>query len=197
VRKKRGAYHHGQLRTAIVDDALAIVATDGVRRLSLRDVARRLGVSHQAPYRHFADKRALLDAIARDGFAMLTAALVAPTEHAGDPTARLIELGSVYVEFARSHTAHYRVMFAEVDTESGSPPPEDETSSAFHQLASAIAEGQRQRVFVSGPARDVALASFAFVHGLAMLVVDGKLGDISAGAIEKLIERHVVGTVRR
>lgn len=199
MRKKRGAYHHGQLRGSLIEGALAIVASHGVSGLSLRDVARRLGVSHQAPYRHFPDKRALLDAIATDGFHALVAALRAPgtDRDRGDPTTRLIELGCVYVKFARDHAAHYRVMFAEADSERGSPPPAEDTNSAFHVLAETIVDGQSRGVFVSAPPRELAIASFAFVHGLAMLVIDGKLGAISASSIERLIEHHVIGTFRR
>ena len=199
MRKKRGAYHHGRLREAMIGDALAIVASHGVTGLSLRDVARRLGVSHQAPYRHFADKRALLEAIATEGFAALTAALRAPSPNPdrGDPTARLIELGCIYVKFARTNAAHYRVMFAEPESELGAPPPAEDTDSAFHVLIEVIIDGQRRGVFIAAPPRELALASFAFVHGLAMLAIDGKLGAIPASSIATLIEHHVLGTVRR
>jgi AcrR family transcriptional regulator len=197
VRKKRGAYHHGQLRDAMIEGALAIVASHGVTGLSLRDVARRIGVSQQAPYRHFADKRALLEAIAADGFRALVAALRAPGNAGDDPTARLIELGCSYVKFARDHAAHYRVMFTEPDSERGTPPPAEHTDSAFHVLAETIALGQRKGVFVAAPPRELALASFAFVHGLAMLVIDGKLGALPAASIERLIAHHVLGAVGR
>jgi len=109
----------------------------------------------------------------------------------------LIELGCIYVQFARDHAAHYRVMFAEPESERGGPPPAEATDTAFHVLAETIGDGQRSGVFVAAAPRELALASFAFVHGLAMLVIDGKLGAIPTASIEKLIEHHVVGTVRR
>lgn len=199
MRKKRGTYHHGQLRSALIEGALAIVASHGVTGLSLRDVARRLGVSHQAPYRHFTDKRALLDAIAADGFRALGAALraQAPGPARGDPVARLIELGCIYVRFAREHPAYYRVMFAAPESEIGAPPPDDDADTAFRVLVETIGDGQRSGAFLAAASRELALASFAFVHGLAMLVIDGKLGALPAASIERLIEHHVRGIVRR
>jgi len=100
------------------------------------------------------------------------------------------------VKFARDHAAHYRVMFTEPETDQGAPPADD-TASAFHVLAETIIDGQRKGVFVAGAPRQLALASFAFVHGLAMLVIDGKLGPLPPAAIKALIEHHVLGTVRR
>ena len=88
-------------------------------------------------------------------------------------------------------------MFAEPASERGAPPPAEDTDSAFPVLAETIADGQRRGAFVAAAPRELALASFAIVHGLAMLVIDGKLGPISASSIERQIEHHVVGAVRR
>lgn len=99
----RGAYHHGNLRRALLGAALAIVATDGIAGLSLRDVARRLGVSHQAPYRHFRDKRAILDAIAAEGFENLTLELRATASSHVPPARCVIACGFTHVAFAREH----------------------------------------------------------------------------------------------
>lgn len=195
MRKKRGAYHHGNLRAALIEAALALVARDGVARLSLRDVARRLGVSHQAPYNHFPDKGALLDAIASEGFAQLADQLRATTAQHAEPVARVIESGFTYVAFARKHTAHYRVMFAEPDSERGAPPPDDIGQTAFHVLVDAILRGQEDGTFSTAPARELALACFAFVHGLAMLAIDGKLGAPSDALIRTLLQHEVLGMV--
>lgn len=193
MRKKRGAYHHGQLRQAAIEAALAIVARDGVTGLSLRDVARRLGVSHQAPYRHFADKGALLDAIAADGFDLLVSELRETSAREADPVTRVIECGFTYVAFARQHVAHYRVMFAEPDSERGTPPTDDSGQTAFHVLLEAIASGQKRGAFHAAPARELALASFAFVHGLAMLLIDRKLPPLPDAAVRALLSHQVQG----
>ena len=101
------------------------------------------------------------------------------------------------MKFARDHAARYRVMFAEPDSERGAPPPAEATDTAFHVLIETIVDGQRRGVFVTAAPQPLALASFAFVHGLAMLVIDGKLRSIPASSIRQLIEHHVRGTVRR
>ena len=197
VRKKRGAYHHGSLRESLVEAALDIIATAGIDGLSLRDVARQLGVSHQAPYRHFADKRALLEAIAADGFLALTTALreaIAPDD---DPILRLIEIGFVYVRFAKDHAARYRVMFAEPASPQGTPPAESTGDTAFHVLVETIRYGQTRAAFARVSPYELALASFAFVHGLAMLVIDAKMADVRDAHLRALIEHHVRGIVSR
>ena len=193
MRKKRGTYHHGQLRQAALDAALAIVARDGVNGLSLRDVARRLGVSHQAPYRHFADKGALLDAIATDGFVMLANAVRAASEREPEPVTRLIECGFAYIEFARQHVAHYRVMFAEPDSSRGMPPGDETGETPFHLLVEVIAGGQARGKFRPAPPRDLALSAFAFVHGLAMLLIDRQLPPLGDAAVRGLLHHHVHG----
>lgn len=197
MRKERGAYHHGRLREALVAAALELIAEAGTQGLSLRDVARRLGVSHQAPYRHFADKQALLDAIAGDGFRELADALRATVTAHADPVDRLVELGVTYVRFARDHRAAYRVMFAEPSSAEGAPPPEPTGDTAFHVLVETIRYGQAKGAFVAGSARELAVASFAFVHGLAMLGIDGKLADRRDAATRALIGHHVRGVTRR
>ncbi|MET9865788.1 TetR/AcrR family transcriptional regulator, partial [Streptomyces sp. NPDC006386] len=97
-------YHHGDLRRAILTAALDAIAVDGPSGLSLRDLARRAGVSHAAPAHHFKDRAGLLTAIAAEGFGLLATAL----REAAD----LKEAGVRYVRFAREHPAHFQVMFA-------------------------------------------------------------------------------------
>src|SRR5689334_25241030 len=97
-------YHHGDLRRAILSAALDVIATDGPTALSLRDLARRAGVSHAAPAHHFKDKAGLLTAIAIDGYERLAVALEAGSS--------LLELGAAYVRFALDHPAHFEVMFS-------------------------------------------------------------------------------------
>ncbi|HSN90738.1 MAG TPA: helix-turn-helix domain-containing protein, partial [Anaeromyxobacteraceae bacterium] len=111
ARKPRGRYHHGELRRALLDGALAVIERDGVSALSLRDLARRLGVSHAAPAHHFTDKMALLAEIAREGFERFGAALGAAAEASPDDDTRLVEIGRAYVGFALAHPATFRVMF--------------------------------------------------------------------------------------
>src|SRR4051794_25037940 len=110
-RRPAHRYHHGDLRRALVEEALRTIERDGVSALTLRAVGSQLRVSRTALYRHFADKSALLAAVARDGFVMLRLALVAGSEAAAGGDAGFDAMGLAYIEFALAHPAHYRVMF--------------------------------------------------------------------------------------
>src|SRR5262245_23788463 len=111
VQGKGGKYHHGDLRRALLDAALEILAEGGAAGLTLREVARRAGVTHAAPYRHFEDKAALLAAVAEEGFRAVYAEMLARSERVKDPVERLYQIGAAYVLFAVTHPAHFRVMF--------------------------------------------------------------------------------------
>src|SRR3712207_74133 len=111
ARKPRRAYHHGNLRRALLDEALATIRAEGVDALTLREIGSRLGVSHAAIYRHFADKRALLTAVATEGFRALRRQLVAAWEEGGRGPAASQAMGVAYIRFAVDNPSHYRVMF--------------------------------------------------------------------------------------
>src|SRR5438034_4736660 len=100
-------YHHGDLRRTLVDEALTAIGRDGPAGLSLRDLARRTGVSHAAPAHHFGDKAGLLTAVAADGFRRLAATL----RETYEATESFLEVGVAYVRFAVTHRAHFEVMF--------------------------------------------------------------------------------------
>ena len=105
------AYHHGNLRNALLERAAEVIAARGVEAVSLRALARDLGVSHAAPSRHFADRRALLAELAKEGFRRSVAAMNAGAEAAGpDPVARYRALGRSYVQFAREHPSYFRAI---------------------------------------------------------------------------------------
>src|SRR5271154_5982988 len=110
VTKKR-PYHHGDLRSALMQAALLLVEEHGVKGLALSDAARLAGVSVAAPYRHFKDKEALLAEIAAEGFTIFRDALAhASQSHPEDKGKRLVEMGVAYVDFALRHRSHFRVM---------------------------------------------------------------------------------------
>src|SRR5271154_2770181 len=109
--KRRDTYHHGDLKRALTDAALALVREKGPKGFSLSEAARRAGVSVAAPYRHFADKAELLAAVAEEGFIQLHEALSAAGAAAPNPKNRVIQLGRAYVGWAVAHPDYYQSMF--------------------------------------------------------------------------------------
>lgn len=174
-RKKRGAYHHPDLRPALIQAAVEIIAKHGSRALVLREVARRAGVSAAAPYRHFADRESLIAAVAEAGFRELYDEMREHMARAkGDHQAALTACGVAYVLFAIDHPAHFQVMFT--DELAGEHPSLDEASSeAFAVLRAAVANGQDAKVFRGSDSSGPALAAWSLVHGLATLVVTGRV----------------------
>ncbi len=162
-------YHHGNLREALMAGALELVRERGAAHLSLREVARRAGVSHAAPYRHFADKNSLLGAIALEGFRLLTLALE-ESRVGREPLDAFRESGIAYVRFALAHPAHLAVMFGSVIED----PQQcegllEEGAGAFDVLVRIIEAAQTAGRLRSGDSRTLALAAWSMVHGLAML----------------------------
>ena len=179
--RPRAAYHHGDLRRALLDAGREILRAGGPEALTLRAVARHAGVSQTAPYRHFADRRALVLAIAEEGFAELyramRAAAAAPDATIGAPqqTARggLQAIALQYVRFALEHPHEYRVMFG---PELGNDSPRlSSRQQVFGFLRIGIERLQAQGLVGPGDAGHLALTCWALVHGLVMLALDGQL----------------------
>jgi AcrR family transcriptional regulator len=179
---KSKPYHHGDLRHALIEASLALIAEEGFAALTLREVARRAGVTHAAPYRHFADKEALLAAVAEEGFRAMAAQMRERMDRETGPTQRLFACGVAYVLFAIQHPAHFRVMFGphftrRVDHQALA----QEGGNAFGLLVQSIIEGQKAGELREGEPMPLALMSWSLVHGLASLLVDGQLQNITAG----------------
>jgi AcrR family transcriptional regulator len=192
-RKRAGQYHHGDLRRALVAEALRTIQTQGVERLTLRAVGEKLGVSRTALYRHFSDKQALLAAVGREGFRMLRLALVDAWEQHGRGRAGFEAMGTAYVGFAAAHPSHYRVMFGgflescEKDAEFNA-----EATGAFQALVDALVAQQRAGVVRGDDALTQARFVWAVVHGIAMLVIDGQL----QGSDEQGVALNAYATAR-
>jgi AcrR family transcriptional regulator len=182
------SYHHGDLRQALLRSAVEILSEAGVAGLSLRAAARRAGVSAMAPYRHFADKEDLLAAVAESGFRELVGRLTAAASAAADPRAGLQALGVAYVLFAREEPSLFRLMFGPaIEQKSAHPTLDDAGSACFEILRQAVAAAQffdRDR-----NVEDVSLACWSLVHGLASLIVDGRLAEGAAGSAEAIATR--------
>ena len=186
ARKTKRAYHHGNLRRALLDEALATIRAEGVGALTLREIGARLGVSRTALYRHFADKQALLAAVATEGFRTLRQQLLAAWEQGGRGPAAFTSMGEIYVRFAVANPSHYRVMFGGfVDPKASEPDLAAEAAGAFQALVDALAALQRDRLVRGDDPEQMARFVWAVVHGIAMLGIDGRLRE--AGGVEDLM----------
>jgi len=199
IRRRR--YHHGNLRQALVEAALALVEERGTPEFTLREVARRVGVTHAAPQRHFEDRAALVAAVAEEGFRELLAHVEQGMRGARDPAARLHALGVGYVEFALRNPAHFRVMFSAELADQSRHPSLSAASRAVHDvLVQCIAEGQERGFFVEADPLELAFAAWSLVHGLAVLLVDGRgrrTGKRPANLIDSVVARLDTGISRR
>jgi AcrR family transcriptional regulator len=196
ARKPDRPYHHGNLRRGLLDEALATIRAEGVDGLTLREIGARLGVSRTALYRHFADKRALLAAVATEGFRTLRRQLVTAWEEGDRGRAAFESMGVAYVRFAVANPSHYRVMFGGfVDPKAFEPELAAEAAGAFQALVDALAALQRDAIVRGDDTVKMARFVWAVVHGLAMLGIDGQLRE--PGGVEELmryaLERLQIG----
>jgi AcrR family transcriptional regulator len=175
-RTGRRAYHHGNLRRGLLDEALATIRAEGVDRLTLREIGSRLGVSRTALYRHFADKSALLAAVATEGFRTLRQQLVAAWEAGGRNRAAFESMGAAYVRFAMANPSHYRVMFgSSIDPKVCGPELAAEAAGAFQALVAALSSLQRDGIVRADDTLTMARYVWAVVHGVSMLGINGQL----------------------
>jgi AcrR family transcriptional regulator len=178
-RKPPRRYHHGNLRRALLDEALAMIASEGVEGLTLREIGARLGVSRTALYRHFTDKRALLEAVATEGFRTFREQLVAAWEGGGGGLPGFVAMGVAYVRFAVANPSHYRVMFGGFVEDHSRLPAElaTESAGALQALVDALTALQRAGVARDDDPPTMARYVWAVVHGVAMLAIDGQLHE--------------------
>lgn len=188
-RTPKPPYHHGNLRAALIEAALTLIAEEGADALTLRAAARLAGVSQAAPYRHFADKDALLAAVAEEGFRAMSGAMRRRRDAAETPLERLRAVGLAYVTFATEHPAHFRVMFGRVVTDRASYPALDEAATeTFALLVDGIAACQAAGMVREGDPRELALSAWSTVHGCSMLAIDGQFQGLSTASTRELGE---------
>ena len=169
-------YHHGNLRAALLEQAERTVRERGIRELSLRELARAVGVSHGAPRRHFPDRQALLDALAKAGFARLGGELRTAADGAGgDFEPRLHATAAAYVRFATRDAALLELMFAGKQSEE-SGALHDAADIAFAVMLELIEQGQAQGALERGEPERVGLVLLATLQGIAALVTAGIVG---------------------
>jgi AcrR family transcriptional regulator len=188
-------YHHGNLREALLHAGESALESGGVQNLSLRELAREVGVSHAAPRRHFSDKQALLDALALAGFERFGTTLDRAVADAGPGFEdRLLGLARAYVAFATEQPALIELMFASKH-EAGAPPELAEAGErAFAPALRAIADGQAAGAVVPGDTERIAKIAFAMLQGLVAIVSNGMLGDaVLDDVLDDAVQRLLLG----
>jgi AcrR family transcriptional regulator len=184
----KATYHHGGLRAACVRAAIELLEDGGETALSLRAVARRVGVSPAAPYRHYADREALVSAVAAVGYRDLAEQLAAAHPSPSTP-AQLAGVAIAYVQFALDRPALFRIMFGE---------PCDRDNDERVAATAAVSLYLREivaRAFPDADAESMATAIWALVHGLAFLYLDGKLDAPTASAVADRVSATIAAVL--
>jgi AcrR family transcriptional regulator len=167
-------YHHGDLRAALIEAGLAMLRERAADDVSLREIARAVGVSATAVYRHFPDKQALLDALAYEGMEALGRAQRAASDAAGGGEPGFAASGATYVRFAVENPALFRLAFASAPPVSLMDAPPDKAGTAMRGLREDIARLLPPDI-PEADRRAAALHAWSLVHGLAMLILDGQI----------------------
>src|SRR6516165_6958784 len=168
-------YHHGHLREALLEAAIRLIAEVGPTAFTLREVARRAGVSHNAPYRHFHDRDDLMAAVAVQGFRELIRAMTEAAAGKSDALDRLKHAGLGYVTFALRRPEHFTVMFDAPISRRKHPDSAVASEEAFVTLLGFVKSCQEAGQLVSGDLREMALLAWTMVHGIAKLAITGRL----------------------
>lgn len=173
-------YHHGDLRRTLIEAALELVRERREWSFSLREVAKQAGVSHNAPYYHFADKRELLTAVAVVGYETLTVRIAEAAASKKDAKSATIASGCAYIQFGLEYPGHYRVMFSSaLNSPEGRPKAvADAAAETRGQLVEVLRRGVQSGVFLSSLSREAEMGAavvtaWSVVHGFTMLAIDG------------------------
>ena len=181
--KSARPYHHGDLKRVVIETAQDMLREDKGWQFTLREVARRAGVSHAAPYKHFPDKSALLAELAALGFNQLrdevSAAVGRPLRSA---RAEFMAAARAYIQFGTANPSLYRLMFSGDVDKKAFPKLDEAGATAFAELLGILERGQHSGAFKKQPVRGQAAAAWALVHGFTMLAIDGQLLPEKVGA---------------
>jgi AcrR family transcriptional regulator len=188
------AYHHGDLRSALIESALEIIEEIGPQGLTIREVARRAGVSHAAPYRHFTDKDELILAVVEHGFDLLHHTMQQARGSAGeDPLAQFAASGEAYVDFALRYPTYYRVMFSgDLLNSTGHESLRHTSSAAFAEMQNDLKTCQELGIVREGDPMLQAISIVSAVHGFVSLANDNRIGhlvgdDFDAGKVKDFV----------
>ena len=179
-------YHHGDLHREILCAARDLLEENNIASMSLRAVAKKVGVSHAAPYRHFKDKESLLAGIAGEGFKEMTTQLAeAVNLHPGDPGSQLQEAGRRYAKLVAENPQCVQLMFGGIlPCDDTYPELRESGDMAFTALKTIIEDGQSLGVFRKGDVELMALTAWSGIHGLSLLLISGSIDNTVAAPVE-------------
>jgi len=184
-------YHHGDLKNALIQAGVEILAREGVSGLSLRKVAKQAGVSHAAPYSHFTDKQALIAAISTEGFKQLFNQIKSVfTIHEDDPENLLIETAWTYLQFALNEPDRFRLMFSSVlEKEKDYPDFVEISQKNFQQLVEIVERCQQANILKEGESDLLALSVWGTVHGFTSLLLEGQISHtvLEKGSLKEIL----------
>lgn len=173
----RKKYHHGDLKNALIKAGVEILSKEGIEGLSLRKVAQRAGVSHNAPYSHFSDKQSLIAAISTEGFKQLYAELdAAVLAYPDDPKQQLLEGAWAYVQFATNNIDTFKIMFSGIlEKEKEYPDFVEISHQTFERVLDVVRTCQSAGILNSTPPEVMAVAVWGQIHGIISLRLEGQL----------------------
>lgn len=194
-------YHHGNLREVLLKAALRLISEVGPTAFTLREVARRAGVSHNAPYRHFRDRDELMAAVSTEGYGELTRTMLDAVKPESSALARLKLAGLAYVKFALRRPEHFTVMFDAPASKPSEklcfnpsqmkikyPEAAEAAEKSFRTLKNLVTACQQDGVMPSGDTKEFALLAWTMVHGIAKLAITGRLPFSSKAEVLKFAE---------
>jgi AcrR family transcriptional regulator len=186
-------YHHGDLKNALIQAGIEILSDQGVKGLSLRRVAKHAGVSHTAPYAHFADKQALVAAISTEGYKRLYEQLIQiDQEYKSDPLKSLVEVAWRYILFAINDPAHFKITFSGViEKEKDYPAFVEISQQSFTFIIELVRKCQAAGILRSGRTDLIAVHIWGAIHGLATLLIEDQL---SSSVLESISLRELLIT---
>ena len=194
-------YHHGNLRDTLLKAALRLISEVGPTAFTLREVARRAGVSHNAPYRHFRDRDELMAAVSTEGYGELTRAMQEAAERESSSLARLTQAGLAYVKFALRRPEHFTVMFDAPAFKPSEkvcfnpakmkikyPEAAEAAEESFRTLVNLVAGCQQEGALPAGDTKQLALLAWSMFHGIAKLAITSRLPFSSQKEILRFAE---------
>jgi len=174
---KKKSYHHGDLRHALIEAGADILSKEGVSALSLRQVAQKAGVSHAAPYAHFADKQALIAAISTEGYKKLYAQIArAAEQYRSEPLRRLVESSWAYVQFALDEPDHFKVTLSGmIEKEQEYPAFVETAKQTFALVVGVVTQCQQAGILRQGSPDLTAVSVWALIHGFVTLLLENQI----------------------